>query len=86
LITQLKKWLDESVEKQKALKLSEEPAFKSSEVDLKITSLNRIFTRISSMPKPKEKKSPVKGKKNKKFKVENITIEDLNWEDLVTII
>ena len=41
------------------------------------------------MPKPKEKKPPVKGKKNKNFKFENITIDgnsgDANWEDFVTI-
>lgn len=69
--------------------MSEEPAFRSSEVDFKITSLNRVFTRISSMPKPKEKKAPVKGKKNKNFKIDNITIDgnsgDANWEDFVTI-
>lgn len=88
-ITDLKKWLDESVAKQEALKLSEEPAFRTSEVDFKITSLNRVFTRISSMPKPKEKKPPGAGKKNKNFKFENITIDgnsgDTNWEDFVTI-
>jgi hypothetical protein len=74
-VADLRKWLEEAVAKQESLKLSEEPAFRSSEVDFKITALNRIFTRISSMPKPKEKKPPVKGKKNKNFKIENITID-----------
>lgn len=87
-IADLKKWIDESVTKQEALKLSEEPAFRTSEVDFKITSLNRLFTRISSIPKPKEKKVPVKNK-NKNFKIENVTIDgnsgDANWEDFVTI-
>lgn len=87
-IADLKKWLDESVAKQELLKSSEEPAFRTSEVDFKITSLNRVFTRISSMPKPKEKKAPGAGKKNKNFKFENITIDGNsggNWEDFVTI-
>jgi hypothetical protein len=40
------------------------------------------------MPKPKEKKAPGAGKKNKNFKFENITIDGNsggNWEDFVTI-
>jgi hypothetical protein len=74
-VVDLRKWLEEAVAKQELLKLSEEPAFRSSEVDFKITALNRIFNKISSMPKPKEKKPPVKGKKNKNFKIENITID-----------
>lgn len=86
-ITDLKKWLDESVAKQEALKLNEEPAFRTSEIDFKITSLNRVFTRISSIPKPKEKKAA--GKKSKNFKIENVTFDgnsgDANWEDFVTI-
>jgi hypothetical protein len=51
--------------------------------------VNRTFTRVSSIPKPKEKKEKV-GKKPKNFKIENITIdgnsgEDVNWEDFVKI-
>ena len=74
-VADLRKWLEESVAKQDALKLSEDPAFRSSEVDFKITMLNKQFTKVSSMPKPKEKKQPGKGKKNKNFKIENITID-----------
>ena len=74
-VADLRKWLEESVAKQEGLKLSEDPAFRSSEVDFKITMLNKLFTRIGSMAKPKEKKQPGKGKKNKNFKIENITID-----------
>jgi hypothetical protein len=72
-VADIREWLDEAVDKQESLKLCEEPAFRSSEVDFKITTLNRLFTRISSQPKPKENKPPVKGKKNNNFNIENNT-------------
>jgi hypothetical protein len=74
-VADIRKWLEEADAKQESLKLSEEPAFRSSEVDFMIKSLNRDFTRISSQPKPKENKPLVKGKKNKDFKIENINID-----------
>jgi hypothetical protein len=74
-VADIRKWLKEAVAKQQSLKLSEDPAFKSSEVDFMIKTLNREFTRISSQPKPKENKPPVKGKKNKDFKIENNNID-----------
>ena len=40
-VADLRKWLEESVAKQEALKLSEDPAFRSSEVDFKITVMNK---------------------------------------------
>jgi hypothetical protein len=40
-VADLRKWLLDAVAKQEELKLSEEPAFRSSEVDFRITVLNR---------------------------------------------
>jgi len=85
----LKKWLDESVAKQDASPLSEDPVFRTSEIDFKITQVNRALSRVSSIPKPKEKKPAGGGKMNKNIKFENITIDgnegDVNWEDFVKI-
>jgi hypothetical protein len=85
----LKKWLDESVAKQDASPLSEDPVFRTSEIDFKITQVNRVLSRVSSIPKPKEKKPAAGAKKNKNIKFENITIDgnegDVNWEDFVKI-
>jgi hypothetical protein len=74
-VADIRKWLKEAVTKQQSLELSEDPAFRSSEVDFKIKTLNREFTRISSQSKPKENKPPVKDKKNKDLKIENINID-----------
>ena len=62
--------------------------FRTSEIDFKLTLVNRTLTRVSSIPKPKEKKPEKKRPKN--FKLENVTIdgnsgEDVNWEDFVNI-
>jgi hypothetical protein len=58
-----------------------------NDIDQKINRVNSLFTRVSSIPKPKEKK---KKPANKNIKIDNITIdgnsgEDLNWEDFVKI-
>ena len=55
--------MDESITKQDAQALSEDPVFRVGELDAKLTRANAVFTRISSIPKPKEKK-PVKKAKN----------------------
>lgn len=55
-----------------------------SEVDQKAFRLYDDFTRLSSTPKPKEKK--VK-KPNRNITINNITVDgsegDVNWEDYV---
>jgi len=81
-ITQeIKVWLDENVAKQDASPLNEDPVFRIGELDAKITRANAVLTRISSIPKPKEKKN----KKPKNVKMENITIDgnEGDWEDFV---
>ena len=82
IIEEIKTWLDESLTKQDAQALSEDPVFRIGELDAKLTRANAVFTRISSIPKPKEKK-PVKKAKN--FKMENVTIDgnEGDWEDFV---
>ena len=51
------------------------------ELDAKLTRANAVFTRVSSIPKPKEKRA----KKPKNIKLENVTIDgnEGNWEDFV---
>jgi hypothetical protein len=79
---EIKTWLDESITKQSAQALSEDPVFRVGELDAKLTRANAVFTRISSIPKPKEKKAP---KKLKNIKMENVTIDgnEGDWEDFV---
>lgn len=54
---EIKTWLEESNTKQAAQALSEDPVFRVGELDAKLTRANAVFTRISSIPKPKEKKA-----------------------------
>ena len=79
---EIKTWLDESIAKQGAQTLNEDPVFRVGELDAKLTRVNAVFTRISSIPKPKEKKAP---KKAKNIKMENVTIDgnEGDWEDFV---
>ena len=56
VIEEIKAWLDESIKKQDETPLSEDPVFRVGEIDAKLTRANAIFTRVSSIPKPKEKK------------------------------
>jgi len=81
-ITQeIKEWLDESIQKQEKSSLNEDPVFRVGELDAKVTRANAVLTRISSIPKPKEKKQ----KKAKNIKMENVTIDgnEGDWEDFV---
>ena len=57
--------------------------FRVSELDAKLTRANAVLTRVSSIPKPKEKKN----KKPQNFKMENVTIDgnEGDWEDFVKI-
>jgi predicted transcriptional regulator len=81
---EIKTWLEESNTKQAAQALSEDPVFRVGELDAKLTRANAVFTRISSIPKPKEKKA---NKKAKNIKMENVTIDgnEGDWEDFVKI-
>ena len=57
--------------------------FRVSELDAKLTRANSVLTRVSSIPKPKEKKN----KKPQNVKMENVTIDgnEGDWEDFVKI-
>ncbi len=61
--------------------MSEDPAFKVAEIDIKLTRANNLLGKVSSIPKPKEPKV----KKPKNIKIDNITIDgnEGNWEDFV---
>ena len=63
--------------------MSDDPVFRVGELDAKLTRANAVLTRISSIPKPKEKKA----KKAKNIKMENVTIDgnEGDWEDFVKI-
>jgi hypothetical protein len=54
-----------------------------SELEAKLTRANAVLTRVSSIPKPKEKKN----KKPQNVKMENVTIDgnEGDWEDFVKI-
>ena len=86
-ISDMRKWLSEMSSKQQGVSLSEDPAFRTSEIDSKLARTNAVYTRVSSLPKPREKKAP-KRPRNSNIKMENITIDgmdgsDYNWEDFV---
>lgn len=86
-LEETRKWLNEVVEKQKTLELSEDPAFKLADIDIKMTRLSSIYTRVSSIAKPKETKKKEK-KIPKNIKIDNITIdgnEDIDWGDFIKI-
>ena len=54
-----------------------------ADLDLRIKKVEAVYTKVSSIPKPKE---AVKGNKN--IKIDNITIDgnsDVNWEDFIKI-
>jgi hypothetical protein len=62
--------------------LSEDPTFRTSEVDARLTRVNALYTRVASTPKPKPKRKPPGN-----IKVDNITIDGNsggNWEDFVS--
>lgn len=64
--------------------MDEDPVFKVSDLDFKITRVNGLLTRLSSIPKPKEKKK----KLPKNFKIDNMTFngkdgENINIEDFI---
>lgn len=74
------------VAKQVGLSLTEDPAFKVSDLDLRIKRVESVLVRVSSTPKPKEEK---KKQRPKNIKMDNITIDgnsgDVNWEDFIKI-
>ena len=78
---EIKAWLEEHTAKQEGSPLSDDPVFRVNELDAKLTRANAVLTRVSSIPKPKEKKKP------KNVKMENVTIDgnEGNWEDFVKI-
>jgi hypothetical protein len=81
-VNEMRKWLDEVTAKQETTPLSEDPAFLTKEVDAKITRVNSVLTRVSSIPKPKE---PKKAKRSN-IKMENVKIngEDAeNFDDFI---
>ena len=83
-IGEVREWLETVEEKQKDLTPTQDPAFKSGEVEAKITRVNSVYTRVSSTPKPKEKRP----KRPKNFKIDNITIDGNsggNWEDFIKV-
>ena len=85
-LAEINGWLEEQITKQKQTPLHEDPVLRSSDVDLKITRANSIYTRLSAIPKPKEKKPVRKGPKS--FRMDNITIngnngDDINLEDFI---
>lgn len=85
-LAEINGWLEEQITKQKQTPLHEDPVLRSSDVDLKITRANGIYTRLSAIPKPKEKKPVRKGPKS--FRMDNITIngnngDDINLEDFI---
>lgn len=72
--------------KQKQALLSEDPVFRTYEIENRLQRVNTLFTRVSSLPKPKEKK-PAAGKKGKggrgrTFKMDNVTINGNSGENL----
>ncbi len=77
-------WLEEQVNKQKSIALDEDPAFKVSEIDLRLKRVDSLFTRLNNLPKPKEAKKPKKMPKN--IKIENMTFDgssDINMDDFI---
>ena len=81
-----RQWIDDMVAKQVGLSLTEDPAFKVSDLDLRIKRVESVLVRVSSTPKPKEEK---KKQRPKNIKMDNITIDgnsgDVNWEDFIKI-
>ena len=83
-VTEIRKWIDEQVGKQSDVSLDEDPVFRISDIDMKITRANGHLNRLTSIPKPKEKKK----KLPKNFKIDNMTFngkdgENLNLEDFI---
>ena len=86
-IADAKKWLEERVEKQKEVKTNEDPAFAVADIDQRITRLNAVFTKLASIPKPKEEKKKKK-KLPKNIKIDNMTFDgnqDIDWGDFIKI-
>lgn len=85
-ISDMRRWLKEVSDKQSESPLHEEPVFRTSDVDTRLTRVNAAFTRVSSLPKPKEKKPMRKPPGN--IKIDNITIDGKegsgNWQDFVS--
>jgi hypothetical protein len=83
-IEETKKWLNEKIEQQNQNPLTEDPVFKVADIDMKLQRLTSLYTRISSTPKPKEKKKTMP----KNIKIDNMTFDgdsDINWEDFIKV-
>mmetsp|Transcript_4924 Transcript_4924/g.3530 ORF Transcript_4924/g.3530 Transcript_4924/m.3530 type:complete len:192 (+) Transcript_4924:2124-2699(+) len=89
-LAETRSWISEVVEKQQEVKAFEDPVFKVSELEVKVKKVDTIYTRVSGIQKPKEKKEEGKSKFGNNFKIDNITIDgnsgDVNWEDFIKIV
>ena len=82
-------WLEEHVEKQKAVPLDEDPAFRVSEIDMRLKRLESLWQRLNNIQKPKDATKDKKKKKlPKNIKIENMKFDgtgDFNIEDLIKV-
>ena len=90
-------WLLSVIDLQKEVPLDQDPAFKISEMELRLKRLDSTFTRLSNIQKQRDKKDAKDSKPFKKgkkfpgnFKMDNITFDSnnmngMNWEDFVNV-
>ena len=55
MFNETSKWLEEKLDKQAELTITQDPAFTSDQLTKKVTSLKDQFNKIKAIPKPKPK-------------------------------
>lgn len=76
-------WLEEKVQEQTKRELTEEPAFKSDDVEKRVKKVQETYKKVTSKLKPKEKKPKKTEKADKSDKNEtNEETDDQEKADL----
>ena len=82
-------WLEAQVDRQKTLPLDEDPAFRVSEIDVRLKRIESMWQRLNNLQKPKDATKDKKKKKlPKNIKIENMKFDgsgDFNLEDLINV-
>ena len=60
----------------------DDPAFKVSDLDIKLKQVDKIFSKVNGTPKPREKKIKMD---NVKFEGNTIDGEDADWSDFIKV-
>jgi hypothetical protein len=72
-IEDTQKWLEEKMNEQSQLTMTDEPTFTSKQLDNKVKSAEKLYKKISGKKKPKEPKKP---------KVSNLNMDDIKMETI----